>query len=810
MYLFGTVIIMLGIAAAVIAAVSYTLVIRGHTGALAYGRWGTRGALVAVVGVIVLLSYLFVNQRYDVKYVYDYSSQELEFAYRVAALWAGQPGSFIVWSLWGLVAAQLLIGRARHAEPYVMSIFMFLQASLLVFMVIRNPFIPYTDAATNLPIFPADGKGLNPTLHNPWMIIHPPILFVGYALLAVPFAWAIAGLWRRDYDGWIRGALPWALAGWAFLGLALLLGGYWAYETLGWGGYWGWDPVENAALVPWLVATALIHSLLLQRTHGSMRRTNFALAIGTYLLVFYATFLTRTGVLSSFSVHSFVEEGLKYIMTGYLAFLVFGSLGFLAWRWRDIPSKQLSEKLLSRDSFFVLAILGLVVIGSVVAIGTSMPVISSLPGVGHTLQNVFDSAFQVDNGTYYNPDAQPFTDGRFGLVGDFYTKTVPPLALILVVLMIVGPLLGWRDTNVRNLLRSLRWPTVGAVVAMCSVIALVAYSGRPLELLPLSYVGLVAFAIGTNLLMLIKTLRSGWLRIGGYLAHVGLAVLLAGVVGSTVYAQPDQTVVVPQGESIRAYGYDFTFNGYTLDQNMRGVLDVAVQKPGESAPFVARPQLYFNQRMGATMATPAIKVEPLQDLYISPAEFRPGDDQNTIEVGVNDKRTIGPYTITFLNFDASEAHGGGEAKLGAKLRVEYGGQTGEYTPSIIMRANETDPAKAVENMPIALQGGNIASLETFDPVRRMAVIRVDGLNLPVEPSKAVLVVSVKPGIVLVWTGVVIGVLGGLIAMVRRTLEGETRRQSRRRSRTPDQQPLPLPGSTSGVPGNAMQITPNKE
>ena len=168
-------------------------------------------------------------------------------------------------------------------------------------------------------MFPPDGKGLNELLHNPWMVIHPPILFVGYALLAVPFAFALAGLWRRDYDGWARQALPWTLAGWSFLGLALLLGGYWAYETLGWGGYWGWDPVENSALVPWLTATALLHALLVQRTSGGFRRASFALAILTYLLVFYATFLTRTGVLSSFSVHSFVEEGLKWIMTSFLA-----------------------------------------------------------------------------------------------------------------------------------------------------------------------------------------------------------------------------------------------------------------------------------------------------------------------------------------------------------------------------------------------------------------------------------------------------------------------------------------------------------
>ena len=476
MYLLGTILIISGIAAALLASVSYALVPRGNVAALAYGRFGTRAALGAVLLVVALIVYLFLMRRYDIKYVYDYSSADLELRFRIAAMWAGQPGSFVLWALWGLLAAQLLIRRTRHAEPYVLSVFMLLQAALLVFMLIRNPFVPYTDPTTGAAMFPPDGKGLNELLHNPWMVIHPPILFTGYALLAVPFAFALAGLWRRDYDGWARQALPWTLAGWSFLGLALLLGGYWAYETLGWGGYWGWDPVENSALVPWLTATALLHALLVQRTSGGFRRASFALAILTYLLVFYATFLTRTGVLSSFSVHSFVEEGLKWIMTGFLAALAIFSLAFLVWRWRDIPSRPISEKLLSRDSFFVLMILGLLVIATVVALGTSMPVISSIPGVGQALQNVFGAAFEIDRGNALNPQAPVFTDGRFGLVGSFYAATVPPLALILLALLIIGPLLGWHDTNMRHLLRALRWPALAAVVITC--IALVAWRAR--------------------------------------------------------------------------------------------------------------------------------------------------------------------------------------------------------------------------------------------------------------------------------------------------------------------------------------------
>jgi len=756
--------IVCGIVAAALASVSYALVPRGNVAALTYGRIGTRAALAAVLAVVALIVMLFLARRYDVKYVYDYSSADLEFGFRVAAMWAGQPGSFVIWTLWGLVAAQFLIRRTRHAEPYVLSVFMLLQAALLVFMLIRNPFIPYTDPATGAATAPTDGKGLNELLHNPWMIIHPPILFTGYALLAVPFAFAIGGLWRRDYDGWARAALPWALAGWSFLGLALLLGGYWAYETLGWGGYWGWDPVENSSLVPWLTSTALIHALLIQRTSGALRRANFALAILTYVLVFYATFLTRTGVLSSFSVHSFVEEGLKSVMTGFLAALAIFSVGFLAWRWRDIPSRPLSEKLLSRDSFFVLLILGLLVIATVIGVGTSMPVISAIPGVGHTLQGIFGSAFEIDRGNGLDKNAPVFTDGRFGLVASFYGATVPPLALILIALLIVGPLLGWRDANVRHLLRTLRWPAVAAVALTC--VALVLGAREPL---PLAFIGLGAFAAGTNIVMIVRTIKSGWLRIGGYLAHVGLAVLLAGVVGSAFYASPDQRIVVPQGDTITAYGYDFSFKEWRQTPEGKGVLDITVKRGSES--FNAAPTLYYNPRMGATMATPVIKSELFQDLYISPAEYQPPEDRNIAQLVMNGKRAIGPYTITFLGFDAGQAHDSSSGEVGAQLRVSYQGKDMVVTPKMRLVANETDPNKALQIVPADLPGGHTISFENFDPIQRWASVRVNGLNLPVDPAKAVVTVSLKPGILLVWMGVGIGVLGGLIAMVRRTIEG---------------------------------------
>ena len=771
MYLLGTIFIVSGVVTAALASLSYALVIRGRIMALPYGRLGARVALGATLLVVALLIYLFVTQRYDVRYVYTYSSNELPIRYRIAAMWAGQPGSFAIWALWQASVAQLLIRRARHAEPYVLSAVLLIQAMLLLFTLILNPFAPYL-TESGAALRPADGSGLNELLYNPWMIIHPPVLFGGYALLAIPFGFAVAGLWRRDYDGWAHAALPWALAGWTLLGVALLMGGYWAYETQGWGGYWGWAAVENSALVPWLTATALIHAMLLQRAHSGLRRTTFALAIGTYLLVFYGTYLTRSGVLANFSVHTFAQEAIQPAMTLALSLLVISAGVLFAWRWLDIPTRSLAEYVLSRDSFFALAILGLLLIGAVVEIGTSMPLISAMPGVGDTLQRAFSAVFDLDYGARFTNGLRPFSDGRFSLVASFYNATVPPLGIVLALLLTIGPLLGQRDTNPRRLLRALGWPAIAATTTVSAALLL-----GVRDSLPLAYLGLGSFAAGANMLMIVRMLKSGWLHIGGYLAHVGMAVLVAGIIGSTSYATPEQKIVVPEGEHIRVYGYDFTFNGWRATPEYTGVLDLTVTRGSER--FQAAPLLYYIPRRSATLAKPAIKQELLRDLYIIPVSYQARVDPNSAELGPNETGKIGPYTVTFLGFETPGVLDNGRADVGAKIRVGYQGREVELTPRIRWGSDQRDPAKVIQAQPVTLLGGHSAALANFDSVRQKVTIGVDGLNLPIDPAKAVVTISLKPGIAFVWLGVGISMLGGLIALIRRTLEGQARRTGQR-------------------------------
>ncbi|EFO81179.1 cytochrome c assembly protein [Oscillochloris trichoides DG-6] len=770
MYPLGTFLIVTSIAMSLLAITSYALVLRGQRLALLYARLGVYASFGIILMAWTLLMTLFLAHRFDIEYVNNYSSRDLDPFFKVAASWAGQSGSFLIWTVFGGATAALLVRQTKHFEPYVQIVMMIIQAALLVFVLIMNPFAPLIDATTGLPANPADGQGLNPLLHNFWMIIHPPVLFIGYALAVVPFAFAISAIIRRDYDTWVLRSLPWTLAAWATLGLALLLGGYWAYETLGWGGYWAWDPVENSSLVPWLTLTALIHGMLVQRFQGGLRKTNLALALATYVAVFYATFLTRSGVYANFSVHSFVAEGIYETLVGFLLFLTLGSLAVLAWRWRDIPARALSDKFFSRDSFFILGLIGLVVIALVVGLGTSMPVISAIPGVGHTLQGWMGSAFELDDGTLMDPNAQPFTDGRFSLAPSFYKRTVPPLGAVVIVLMIIGPLLGWRDSNMRNLVRALRWPALAALGA-----AIVAMLIDVRDLVSLAYVAGGTFAIGTNLVMIIRTLRSGWLRIGGYLAHLGFSLAMIGMVGSSAYATPEQRLVVAPGETASIYGYDFTFNGYQLDAEQRGTLDFTVTD-GRGGTYSAQPFLYFNPRMGSTIQTPSIHSMLYQDVYISPVGYDPEENPARPILGEGQGTRMGPYEMVFMQFNLNTdaMTNGGPIRVGAKVLVSYEGEQVELEPAIQVVTDEATGDQRIEYIAATLPGGQTLNLVEVDPTNRMVLLEGKGPgldDLPVVPAKGVIAVSVKPLVIFVWIGIVVGILGGTIAVVRRYLEG---------------------------------------
>lgn len=394
----------------------YSSALAGDAKSLAFGRRAYRLYALSILLTSAVLFLLLVMRDFRIEYVFQYSGLDLPFHYQFAAFWAGQKGSFLIWLLWGsLLGLPLIKTCGRKHEPTVMGIYLLTLLGLLLILVRQNPFVMLNEA-------PLDGKGLNPLLQDDWMVIHPPIMFVGYALTSVPFAFALSALWRKDFSDWARRAFPWALTGFLVLGTAILMGGYWAYKTLGWGGYWGWDPVENASLIPWLLGTAMIHGLHMERTKGRYRRANLVLACLGYLSVLYGTFLTRSGVLADFSVHSFVDLGISGLLLILMGSFVVASIFLLATRLRFVPTGANEDPILSRGSFMVMATIVILLSATVITIGTSAPILT------HFMEN----------------------PGQVGPT--FYNQVNFPLAVFLCILLAAVPFLTWKGNEPREIL----------------------------------------------------------------------------------------------------------------------------------------------------------------------------------------------------------------------------------------------------------------------------------------------------------------------------------------------------------------------
>jgi cytochrome c-type biogenesis protein CcmF len=649
---------------------SYVQSLRGQEKARERARQFYALAVFGIVAASAMLLYLIVTHNFGIHYVFSYSDRSLPLGYLVATFWAGQEGSFLLWLLWGSLIGLALIRYARHYEDRTLIVYNLTLVSLLLILLRQSPFRPLTGLPAGQ--MPFDGQGLNPLLQNPWMTIHPPIMFLGYAATAVPFAFAVAALWGRRYDDWVRASLPWALVTVVTLGCAILLGGYWAYVTLGWGGYWGWDPVENSSLVPWLASAALVHGMLLQRARGRFRKLNFSLAMLAYVLVVYATFLTRSGVLADFSVHSFVDLGITGWLVGNLvAFLLVG-IAALIWRWREIPAQAGDEPLLSRTVFFVLAIATLIGTAAMVLLGTSAPLITRLA-------------------------AQPSQ-----VSAAFYNRVTLPVGILFAGLLGVVPFLHWRGAHETLRARVLASAGVAGAFTVIGVLA----GARGVLFIAFLFVALFAFV--SNLIKTIEEARKARFRAaGGYLAHVGLGLMLAGIIASSAYDRSEK-VVLPLGEAKQVMGYTLTFKGIDKPTpTAHEAMLVEVQEPGGGS-YVARPKMFRNEKSNQLVANPDVRMRLTHDVYVAPIEFDPGKEPEngaTVELGKGESGGAGPYTFKFLAFDMTGAHGDGQSlSLGAKLEVTYRGATQLMTPRLV-----SGPG-GFEAQPVALPGAGGAAV----------------------------------------------------------------------------------------------------
>ncbi len=706
----------------------------------AYTFFAASIVLAAVVMAICLL-----RRDFRIEYVYEYSGLDLHTGFQFAAFWAGQKGSFLIWLFFAALIGIPLAKTAGKNEPAVMGIYTLSVLGLLLILVRENPFVMLAEPHS-------DGKGLNPLLQDNWMVIHPPIMFVGYSLGAVPFAFGMAALWRRDTSDWAKRAFPWALSGFLVLGCAILMGGYWAYKTLGWGGFWGWDPVENASLIPWVLGTALIHGLYMERHKGRFRRMNLVLAYLVYLSVLYGTFLTRSGVLADFSVHSFVDLGISGWLIALMATFGLGGLWLLLTRLPKLETAVNEDPLLSRGSFLMMSTTVVLLSGIVVAVGTSAPLLTS---------------FLEDPGQ----------------VGPSFYNTVNfPLAILITLLLSAIPYLTWRESTARELLFKLRWP---AVVAMVVTVGVGVVAVR--EVFHLLFIFLSILALLTNLLKTVELGRSGGLRVaGGYLAHVGVAVILLGVIASSAYDQSVK-VTLEQGKTT-AVSVSHEEDGGTPDYQLtflrfvdRGELpekcgqkecmEVKVEL-ADGTTYFAYPKIFINDRTRQAMQNPHIKNYLSMDLYISPIEFEPGvpaGGESRIRLARNESVTIGDATVRFVDFQLDESGhaqlaASGQVAVAAAVEVIRRGQTERVTPVF-----ELIPGQGWNSQPASLPGGGSVTLAALSPAEGTVVLALSGVssNTAEIPAKLALDVTRKPLIQLVWGGLYLVLIGGFLATVNR-------------------------------------------
>jgi cytochrome c-type biogenesis protein CcmF len=768
------------------------------------GRLAVVGATASILASAAYLVYLIATHQFHVSYVAEYSARRSSSWYLLAAFWGGQEGSILLWTFWGGILGAVLAFKAREKASRVWPVYGIIQVFLLSLLLLKSPFALGTG-----PI-PMDGRGLNPLLENMWMVIHPPMLFLGFASLMPVFAWCVYGLINRDWDGWVRAVFPWVLFAFATLGFGLSLGGFWAYETLGWGGFWAWDPVENSSLVPWLFLTALLHGLPVQSKNGGYKVTNFILGFLPFAFMFYGTFLTRTGVLSDFSVHSFSSLGQDgfYILLGGLLAAVLIPIGLIIARFRAIPKPVAYEKILTREFGYFIASILLALMGLIVAMGMSAPLITKI---------------WMAKGAAAQPS--------------FYNQAIYPLAILMLVGMAATPYLSWKSTDDKELGKRLLMPYITTLI-LTMVMTAAAFSlgiRKPLQVLLFAA---AIFTAAANFRLILPRLKHRESRksIGGFVAHIGAGLVIAGISCLIAFSQTSERVMLMKDTPVEKMGYTFIYRGQTSHAYDRENNHIRVEVRKGKYTWEAQPRYYvapWENKDTVFANPPAILPSvysihsaydllrllpwnnpfPLGDLYISlntepmsPPMLSKNPNQG-FTLAANETKTIGEYTFTFrsLQFDeAAHAAQNNREELNklpqifvmTKIDVTYRGQTVTVTPEI--RLERTGGAYAIPAAIPSPEGRTVMlKLEPPDNDSQTPAqeITLRTLNAD-DPTETVLVdVSTKPMIGLVWLGALLYTIGGLIAYRRRA--AEVGLLSQPEPGVPDNHPARLPEPKKG-------------
>ena len=695
---------------------------------LELGRLGYYVMTIGIVVASVYLYYLILTHQYQIKYVYQYTSNDLSFGLLISTFWAGQEGSFLFWILLTAVFGILFM---KKSGKYEIKSMVFLNIILAIFLAILIKASPFQTMSG----IPPDGAGLNPLLQNFWMIIHPPILFVGYAAIVFPYILSLAALWRKDYDKWVNQALPWAAFSSLTLGAGIIIGAFWAYETLGWGGYWGWDPVENSSLIPWLTMLALLHGLIVQRRTGALRKTNFFLAIISYVLVIYATFLTRSGVLEDFSVHSFTDLGLyNYLIVFMATTLIFG-LFHLGRRFKDIPHQAMNFETLNRENGIFASMLLFAAAGFLTIMGTSSPIITGILG----------DPSQVDI--------------------SFYDKVNLPIGALMALVLGLTPFLMWVEKDIKTLPRRIMIPALVAVFSTVITVLL-----GDLGIGEIIFILFGYFALWANVIILYRNWKISWRNIAGPLSHFGMGMVFVSIIISGNYDQSER-IILEQGKLTDVFDHQLTYKGFVEKEDGKNVVEIQVEKDNEL--YLAMPRMYLTKSR-EMMREPDVKSGLINDVYIAPLELRQSNHNHgtSLTISKGETKEIQGYQVKFTEFQMTPHEDGRNFQVGAVLHIVKGDFHKNVTPMILMGSDGKNSRPALIQAKSAYNPEVSVSLNNLNADTKMVELVFAGL----AESEAVdhdhseqLVVefSQKPFMSILWLGTILLLIGTLLSFSQR-------------------------------------------
>jgi cytochrome c-type biogenesis protein CcmF len=804
--MFGNILLTLALAASVFTIIMYYYTNKGYTNTLKFARIGYHSTAILVIAASAMLLHAILTHSYQYKYVYNYSGSDLSTGLLMSTFWAGQEGSFMLWLLFTAITGLILLeytSKRGGLENRVMMVFTLALTFLLIMVnpLLKNPFsyiwsdpvfidiknikqsllsLPFLQSfvfedtqngtsfiqmnsdlyglltANGIAIkdFIVQGKGLNPLLQNFWMQIHPPILFVGFAMSTVPFAFALSALMSNEYKDWVKQSLPWVLTGAMVLGLAIMLGGYWAYGVLGWGGYWGWDPVENSSLVPWIIGVASVHTLLVQKKTqkeggaGRFVKTNLILCIMTYVLVLYSTFLTRSGILSDASVHSFVAPGrvVFMLLLGFILSFTFIGFGAVAYRWKYLNQNFSKEgNVLSRELALFTGSVALIASAIIVLAGTSAP--------------IFGTAVELT----------------------FYNELNLPIAIIIGLLNGFSLLIKWKYTEGKEILKESRNSIVGTVIVTLAIVII----GGVYELMDVLFTFAASFTLVVNAEISYKIFMGRKTYLGGYIAHIGIALFMLGVVATGGFTESKQIELI-KGEPKEVFGREVTFTGWApFDNGKKYHFNIDV-KEGNSVSTI-KPVMFIAEFNNSLMREPDILSSLTNDFYISPVGYDEGKagahNHGVSESAILKKGESVNFEnakITFANFnfpsDAMQAmQEGREFKIGAQLVIEYGNKTKTVEPKMVTReGNRSFEGVELEDANLRIEMKNLDAGGTVNLVFSKLDTAESEHSEEIIAKQEILTVdaSVKPFINLVWLGVILVSIGFIISTVRRTKESQ--------------------------------------